>query len=111
VKATDLTRARMLAFATHAVVTGELEGLAEPAIVLTPPRTATAEDDGLLTASETAELRLDTDFVLLSACNTAAPDGTPGASGLSGLAKAFVYFGARALLVSHWEVYSERSSA
>jgi hypothetical protein len=45
--------------------------------------------------------------VLLSACNTAAPDGTPGAFGLSGLAKAFVHAGSRALLVSHWAVDSE----
>jgi hypothetical protein len=37
---------------------------------------------------------------------SAAPDGTPGASGLSGLTRAFVYAGARSLLVSHWAVYS-----
>jgi CHAT domain-containing protein len=42
--------------------------------------------------------------VVLSACNTAAPDGAPGAPGLSGLAEAFVYAGSRALLVSHWAV-------
>ena len=106
VKAADLAGARVIAFATHAVVAGELEGLAEPAIVLTPPEVATEQDDGLLTASEVAQLKLDADFVLLSACNTAAPDGTPGASGLSGLAKAFVYAGTRSLLVSHWAVYS-----
>ena len=41
-----------------------------------------------------------------SACNTAAGDA-PGAEGLSGLAKAFFYAGARALLVSHWSVQSK----
>ncbi len=46
-------------------------------------------DDGLLTASEVAQLKLNADWVILSACNTAAADGTPGARGLSGLAKAF----------------------
>ena len=45
--------------------------------------------------------------MILSACNTAAADGTPGAEGLSGLAKAFFYAGARALLVSHWSVVSD----
>ena len=59
-----------------------------------------------LTASEVAQLKLGAEWVILSACNTAAPDGTPGAEGLSGLAKAFLYAGGRALLVSHWPVVS-----
>ena len=53
-----------------------------------------------------AQLKLGAEWVILSACNTAAPDGTPGAEGLSGLAKAFLYAGGRALLVSHWPVVS-----
>jgi CHAT domain-containing protein len=40
----------------------------------------------------------------LSACNTAAADGKPGAEGLSGLAKAFFYAGSQSLLVSHWAI-------
>lgn len=106
----DLARHRILAFATHGIVAGELEGLSEPALVLTPPQDgpepANADNDGLLTASEVAALELDADWVILSACNTAAPDGTPGADGLSGLAKAFFYAGSRALFVSHWPVVS-----
>ena len=74
--------------------------------MFTPPETGTEADDGLLTASEIATLELDADWVILSACNTAAADGTPGAEGLSGMAKAFFYAGARALLVSHWPVVS-----
>lgn len=105
-----LGRYRILAFATHGLLAGELTGLAEPALVLTPPagESAPAEADGLLTASEIASsLKLDADWVILSACNTAASDGTPGAEGLSGLAKAFFYAGARSLLVSHWMVASQ----
>ena len=49
--------------------------------------------------------------MILSACNTAAADGTPGAEGLSGLAKAFFYAGSRALLVSHWPVASDAAVA
>jgi CHAT domain-containing protein len=52
------------------------------------------------------DLELNADWVVLSACNTAAADGSPGAEGLSGLAKAFFYAGARSLLVSHWSVES-----
>ena len=100
---------RVLAFATHGLVAGELKGLAEPALVMTPPESATRTDDGLLTASEVAGLKLNADLVVLSACNTAAADGAPGAEALSGLAKAFFYAGSRALLVSHWPVNSAAS--
>jgi len=101
----------VLAFATHGLVAGELTGVAEPALVFTPPETGTEADDGLLTASEIATLDLDADWVILSACNTAAADGTPNAEGLSGLAKAFFYAGARTLLVSHWAVASDAAVA
>ena len=107
----DLADYRVIAFATHGLVAGELSGVAEPALVLTPPDAGSEADDGLLTASEIATLDLDADWVILSACNTAAADGTPGAEGLSGLAKAFFYAGARALLVSHWSVNSEAAVA
>jgi CHAT domain-containing protein len=110
VKQTKLDQYRIVYFATHALVSGETEqaakGLAEPAIVLSLPATATAFDDGLLTSSEAAQLKLNADWVVLSACNTAAAD-KPGAEALSGLARAFFYAGACALLVSHWAVESE----
>ena len=70
------------------------------------PERATELDDGLLTASEVAQLRLNADWAVLSACNTAAGD-RPEAEALSGLARAFFYAGARALLVSHWAVDSD----
>jgi CHAT domain-containing protein/tetratricopeptide (TPR) repeat protein len=102
---TPLDHYRVVAFATHGLMSGE-KGFAEPALVLTPPAEATAENDGLLTASKIATLKFNADWVVLSACNTAAGDGTPDAGGLSGLAKAFFYAGARSLLVSHWFVRS-----
>jgi CHAT domain-containing protein len=106
VKTLPLNNYRVIQFATHGLVAGDLSGLAEPALVLTPPKVPTEADDGLLTASEIAALRLNADWVVLSACNTAA--GTSqGAEALSGLARAFFYAGARALLVSHWAVYSD----
>lgn len=106
VKQSNLSDYRFIAFATHGVMAGELSGVMEPGLVLTPPTTGSAQDDGYLSASEVAQLKLNADWVLLSACNTAAPDGTPGAEGLSGLAKAFFYAGSRSLLVSNWPVAS-----
>jgi CHAT domain-containing protein len=111
VKQGNLARFRNLAFATHGIMSGEFKGLAEPALVLTPPEKGSDLDDGLLTASEISQLKLDADWVVLSACNTAASDGTPGAEGLSGLARAFFYAGARSLLVSHWAVGSDAAVA
>jgi CHAT domain-containing protein len=72
---------------------------------LPPPKDQTDLDDGYLSASEVAALKLDADWVILSACNTAA-GGAKGAEALSGLARAFFYAGARAMLVSHWSVDS-----
>jgi len=106
VKTLPLNNYRVIQFATHGLVAGDLSGLAEPALVLTPPQVPTEANDGLLTASEIAALRLNADWVVLSACNTAAGAGQ-GAEALSGLARAFFYAGARALLVSHWAVYSD----
>lgn len=105
VTAMRLSDYRVIQFATHGLVAGDLEGLAEPALVLTPPDEPTDDDDGLLRASDVANLKLDADWVVLSACNTAAGDGV-GADALSGLARAFFFAGARALLVSHWAVNS-----
>ncbi|MDH6259332.1 CHAT domain-containing protein [Bradyrhizobium sp. BR13661] len=102
----SLDQYRVVDFATHGLVAGEVNGLSEPALVLTLPDKPTNDDDGLLTASRVAKLKLDADWAVLSACNTAAGD-TPGAEGLSGLARAFFYAGARALLVSHWPVDSD----
>ncbi len=102
--------ARVIAFATHGLLSGELRGLAEPALVLSPPEVAEPDNDGLLTASEIAELPLEADWILLSACNTAGSDGTPDGEGLSGLARAFLFAGARTILVSHWPVRDDAAA-
>lgn len=107
VKTMDLARYRTIVFATHGVMAGEIGVDMEPGLLLTPPGSGTPEDDGYLSAGEIAELKVNAELVILSACNTAATDGTPDAEGLSGLAKAFFYSGARSLLVSHWPVASE----
>jgi tetratricopeptide (TPR) repeat protein/CHAT domain-containing protein len=102
---------RVLHFATHGLVAGETStvarDLSEPSLILTPPDKATETNDGLLTASEIAGLSLNAEAVVLSACNTASASGAPNAEALSGLGRAFLYAGARALLVTHWYVTSD----
>ena len=114
VKETNLDEYRIVYFATHGLLAGEVKDFAklkaEPALVLTLPERPTEFDDGLLTASDVAQLKLNADWVVLSACNTASGD-KPGAEALSGLARAFFYAGGHSLLVSQWELPSNSSVA
>jgi CHAT domain-containing protein len=95
-------------FATHGILPGELHCEGEPALALSPPATpaTSTATDGMLQASEIAQLKLNADLVVLSACNTAeSPDGLGGGA-LQGLSDSFFAAGARAVLASHWEVPS-----
>lgn len=104
VRALDLTHVGVLLFATHGLVAGALDARSEPALVLTPPAgDAGEDDDGLLTASEAARLHTDAQWVILSACDTAAGE-QPSAAGYTGLARAFLFAGARRVVASHWPV-------
>ena len=106
VKTMDLSGFKVLAFATHGLVPGELDGLTQPALALSAPAVAGVEGDGLLTMEEVLTLKLDADWVVLSACNTGAGEGA-GAEAASGLGRAFFYAGTRALLVTNWSVHSQ----
>lgn len=99
---------RILYFATHGLLPGELRCQSEPGLVLTPPAAPAAshENDGLLDSSEISKLSISADLVVLSACNTAAAGDNLGGESLSGLAASFFHAGARSLVVSHWQVPS-----
>lgn len=103
VKSGALAGRKVIVFATHGLVPGDLNGLTQPALALTAPALADGKGDGLLTMEEILGLKIDADWVVLSACNTASGDGA-GAEAVSGLGRAFFYAGARALLVSNWPV-------
>ncbi|MBI1777750.1 MAG: CHAT domain-containing protein [Proteobacteria bacterium] len=94
---------RIVMFATHGLVPGDLTGLTQPALALSAPEVTGDAGTGLLTTEDILALKLDADWVILSACNTAAGQGA-GAEAISGLGRAFFYAGARALLVSNWPV-------
>jgi CHAT domain-containing protein/tetratricopeptide (TPR) repeat protein len=110
VQALDLRGFDVVAIATHALGGGLFAGLNEPALVLALGADGKGGADRLLTASEIASLRLDSDWVILSACDTAGGLGS-GAPAYSGLATAFMHAGARALLVSHWPVRDDAAAA
>ncbi|MBT2186534.1 CHAT domain-containing tetratricopeptide repeat protein [Sphingobium nicotianae] len=98
-RATSIPQGAVLAFATHGLVSGELDGLDEPALLLTPD----GRDDGLLKPSEIGGLNLPARLVILSACNTAsaADEDRPQ---LSGLVQGFFLAGADRVMASHWPV-------
>lgn len=105
VKSIDLEDFDIIAFATHGLIPGDLDGLTQPALALSAPEVSQVKGDGLLTMDEIMNLQLDTDWVVLSACNTGSSDGDDKASeAVSGLGRAFFYAGARSLLVSNWPV-------
>jgi len=106
----DLSNRRVVVFATHGLVPGDLDGLTEPALALSAPEVAEVPGDGLLTMGKILGLRLNADWVVLSACNTAAAAGE-GAEAVSGLGRAFFYAGTRALLVSNWPVETNSARA
>ncbi len=110
VKGTDLSRFRIVAFATHGLMPGDLTGLTQPALALSAPTVADVDGDGLLTMEEVLALKLDADWVVLSACNTAT-GAEAGAEAVSGLGRAFFYAGTRALLVTNWAVMSDAATA
>ena len=101
-------------FATHGLKEGELDCDSPPALV-----TSIADSpgsDGLLSFEEIANLGLDANLVVLSACNTAAETTASRASGsgirvrqgqaqtLNGLVRAFLVAGSRAVLTTHWAI-------
>jgi CHAT domain-containing protein len=104
VRRASLKDARVLHFATHALLPAEIACQQEPAIIASTPGGAPDANGALLTASAVANLDLDADLVILSACNSGGPGGTTAGESLSGLARAFFYAGARALMVTHWSV-------
>ncbi len=103
VKKLNLSGYKVVIFATHGLVPGDLDGLRQPALALSTPKLGGYGGDGLLTMDEILGLKLDADWVVLSACNTASAEGA-GAEAFSGLGRAFFYAGTRAMLLSNWPV-------
>lgn len=104
-KKTDLAAYRYLHFATHAAALGEPGLVNEPFLVLSqvgnPPG-----DNGLLTTSEIMDLKLNSELVVLGACDTGEGDVFEG-DGVASLASAFQFAGAESVVLSLWEVPSE----
>jgi CHAT domain-containing protein len=97
---------RILDFATHGLIKNEIHGLTEGALVLTPESRTDESNDGLLTASEIADLSLNAELVVLSACNTARYDLGQFGVEVQGMASAFAIAGVPRIVATLWPVES-----
>ena len=109
VKSLNFEGVDVITFATHGFTAEDELGNNQAALLLTPPEKASPHDDGLLTAEEIYDLKLSADWVILSACHSAA-SGTKIDPPYTGLAQAFIYAGADNLLVSHWPVRDDAAA-
>jgi CHAT domain-containing protein len=97
VKADHLNRFRVIHFATHGLISQQKP--ARSALVLAPGE----YEDGFLQVREIYELKLESDLVVLSACQSARGQILAG-DGIRGLAQAFLHAGARSVVASLWDV-------
>jgi CHAT domain-containing protein len=100
----QLAQKQVVVFATHGLLAGDLPNLNQPALAMAANKNT--NESPLLTLEDVLSLKLNADWVVLSACNTAGADGK-AEEALSGLARGFFYAGSRSLLVTHWSVESE----
>lgn len=103
----DLNLYRALLFATHAALPNQAKCWQDPFLITT--KGDTSASDGVLETTEIANLDLDADLVVLSACNTGASDISGQA--LGGLAKSFIFAGSRGVVVSHWVANSKGAAS
>jgi hypothetical protein len=112
----DLNTFRIVFFGTHGVLPANHHCLPEAVLVTS---LGPGASDGFLDESEILKLNMDADLVVLAACDTggagASETDRTGLSGsgeeLSGLARDFIYAGARTMLVSQWQVEATATSS
>jgi CHAT domain-containing protein len=91
-----MPQASIIHLATHGLL-DNLRGLAS-AIALAPSGT----DDGLLTAAEILDMKLQASLVVLSACNTG--EGKITGDGVIGLSRSLISAGVPSVIVSLWAI-------
>nr|WP_294553795.1 CHAT domain-containing protein [uncultured Rhodopila sp.] len=110
VEAAALPDYRIIHFATHAILPGELRCQTEPAVLTSTAPDAPDASGAMLTASQIELMHLDAELVILAACNTGGQNGNGAGESLSGLARSFFFAGARSLLVTHWDANDAAST-
>jgi len=102
----DLSKAKYLLFSTHGVLGNEFNkrNITEPALILSLVNNG-EEFDGIFGMSEASGLDLNTNIVILSACNSTGKNGK-GGEGFAGMVRSFIYAGSKAVIATHWQIES-----
>jgi CHAT domain-containing protein len=106
----DWNKSKIIHFATHAIITGELDGIDEPALVLSMTD-QDSEFDGLLTATDIRGFNFPSSLIVLSGCQTATDYGQTNKGGISGLSLSFLAKGAKSLIVTQWRIPDKVSAS
>jgi tetratricopeptide (TPR) repeat protein len=96
-----LSQARIIHLATHGLL-DDVKGLGVPGAIALAPSGNGELNDGLLTANEILDLKLNADLVVLSACDTGR--GQITGDGVIGLSRSLITAGTPSVIVSLWSV-------
>jgi len=104
----ELGQYRYVHFATHGYVDTTRAGLS--AVVLSMIDEQGNAQDGFVRTHDIYNLKLPAELVVLSACETGLGKDVKG-EGIEGLTRAFMYAGARRVIVSLWNVNDRATAA
>jgi len=96
-----LSQSRIIHLATHGFL-DDLKGLGTPGAIALAPDGTGEPNDGLLTANEILDLKLNAELVVLSACDTGG--GKITSDSVIGLSRSLIIAGASSVIVSLWSV-------
>lgn len=95
----QMQTAKIIHLATHGLL-NDKQAL-QSSIALAP----SGQDNGLLTANEIFDLKINADLIVLSACDTGRGEIT--GDGVMGLSRALISAGASSVVVSLWSVWDD----
>lgn len=103
----ELGRYRIVHFATHGIINDEHPELS--GIVLSMLNERGGRENGFLQLHDIYNLRLSSDLVVLSACDTGLGKDVRG-EGLVGITRGFMFAGSKSIVASLWRVDDEATS-
>ena len=105
IKTTDLINYSYIIFATHAISESETGNSQISGLALSYPKIVNDLDNGFLNSKEIMNINLNSELVLLSACETATDNQAAGRA-FAGMVNSFFFAGSNSVIASHWKIES-----